>query len=266
MSDLVHPTAIVGSDVILGEGVSVGAYSVIEGRVDIGAGAKIASHVAISGHTTIGAGTRIFPFASVGHEPQDQKFGGEESFLTIGDNCIIREHVTLNPGTVSGGLYTRVGNECLIMVGAHVAHDCQIGNNCILVNNVLLGGHVEIDDWAIIGGGTGVHQFVKIGRHAMIGGASALGGDVIPYGLARGNLASLDGLNLVGLKRRKIGRDSIQTLRRAYRFLFGPEGTMEEKVADAAKLFDGEEGVSEVLDFIRASGSRGLCTPKQDVG
>lgn len=265
MAQGVHPTAIIGDNVTLGDGVAIGPYCVVDGDIEIGDNVSLASHVVVSGKTKIGAGTRIFPFASIGHEPQDQKFGGEESWLEIGDNCIIREHVTMNPGTESGGLYTRVGDRCLIMIGAHIAHDCQIGNDCILVNSVTLGGHVEIGDWAIIGGLTAVHQFVKIGRHAMVGGASALGGDVIPYGLARGNLATLDGLNLVGLKRRSFSRDEIQTLRRAYRFMFGPEGTMEEKVADAAKLFDGESGVSEVLEFIRASGSRGLCTPAQDV-
>lgn len=264
MTQGVHPTAVVSDSVRLGENVRIGPYCVIEGEIELGDDVQLASHVAVAGHTRIGAGTRIFPFASIGHDPQDQKFGGETSYLEIGANCIIREHVTMNPGTESGGLYTRVGDGCLVMIGAHVAHDCQIGNHCILVNNVTLGGHVEVADWAIIGGMTAVHQFVKIGKHAMIGGASALGGDVIPYGLARGNLATLDGLNLVGLKRRNFSRDEIQTLRRAYRFLFGPEGTMEEKVADAAKLFEGESGVGEVLEFIRASGSRGLCTPAQD--
>lgn len=264
MTEGVHPTAVISDSVKLGDNVRIGPYCVVEGEIELADGVQLASHVAVAGHTRIGAGTRIFPFASIGHAPQDQKFGGEVSYLEIGANCIIREHVTMNPGTESGGLYTRVGDGCLVMIGAHVAHDCQIGNNCILVNNVTLGGHVEVADWAIIGGMTAVHQFVKIGKHAMIGGASALGGDVIPYGLARGNLATLDGLNLVGLKRRNFSRDEIQTLRRAYRFLFGPEGTMEEKVADAAKLFEGESGVGEVLEFIRSSGSRGLCTPAQD--
>jgi UDP-N-acetylglucosamine acyltransferase len=266
MSPDIHPSAIVSADAKLGEGVKIGPFCVVEGNIELGDGVQLASHVAVAGNTKIGARTRIFPFASIGHEPQDQKFGGEVSYLEIGSDCIIREHVTMNPGTESGGLQTRVGDRCLVMIGAHIAHDCKIGSDCILVNNVTLGGHVEIDDWAIVGGMTAIHQFVKVGRHAMIGGASALGGDVIPYGLARGNLATLDGLNLVGLKRRNFSRDQIQTLRRAYRFLFGPEGTMEEKVADATKLFEGEGGVGEVLEFIRASGSRGLCTPAQDAG
>jgi UDP-N-acetylglucosamine acyltransferase len=264
MSADIHPNAIVGDGVTVGEGVRVGPFCVVEGDVRLGDGVELVSHVAVSGNTLIGDRTRVFPFASIGHQPQDQKFGGEVSYLEVGSDCIIREHVTMNPGTESGGLYTRVGDRCLIMIGAHIAHDCQIGDNCILVNNVTLGGHVEIDDWAIVGGMTAIHQFVKVGRHAMIGGASALGGDVIPYGLARGNLATLDGLNLVGLKRRNFSRDEIQTLRRAYRFLFAPEGTMEEKLADAEKLFAGESGVEEIMSFIRESGSRGLCTPAKD--
>ncbi|WP_417515173.1 acyl-ACP--UDP-N-acetylglucosamine O-acyltransferase [Minwuia sp.] len=260
----IHASAIVGPDVTLGDDVRIGPFCVLEGQVHIGDGVELKSHVSIAGHTKVGAGTRIFPFASIGHEPQDQKFGGEVSYLEIGENCVVREHVTMNPGTESGGLHTRVGDRTLVMIGTHIAHDCQIGSDCILVNNVTLGGHVEIGDWAIVGGMTAVHQFVKVGRHAMIGGASALGGDVIPYGLARGNLAVLDGLNLIGLRRRNFSRDQIQTLRRAYRFLFGPEGTMEEKLVDAEKLFSGEEGVSEVLEFVRESGSRGLCTPALD--
>lgn len=265
MAAEVHPSAIVGDGVQLGEGVRIGPFCVVDGDIEIGDGVELLSHVTVAGRTKIGPGTRIFPFASVGHEPQDQKFHGESSTLEIGANCTIREHVTMNPGTEAGGLVTRVGDRCLMMIGAHIAHDCLIGDNCILVNNVTLGGHVEIDDWAIVGGMTAVHQFVKIGKHAMIGGASALGTDVIPYGLARGNLATLDGLNLVGLKRRDFSREEIHTLRRAYRFLFGPEGTMEEKVVDAEKLFAGEKGVAEILEFIRGSSSRGLCTPARDV-
>lgn len=264
MSADVHASAIVGPEVRLGEGVRIGPYCVVQGEVELANGVELISHVAVSGRTRIGEGTRVFPFASVGHIPQDMKYKGELSRLEIGAHCIIREHATLNPGTEFGGMVTRVGDHCLLMIGAHVAHDCLIDDHVILVNNVTLGGHVEIGEWAIVGGMTAVHQFVKIGKHAMIGGASALGTDVIPYGLARGNLATLDGLNLVGLKRRNFSRDEIHTLRRAYRFLFGPEGTMEEKVADAEKLFENEAGVGDILAFIRENSSRGLCTPRKD--
>ncbi|MEC9347879.1 MAG: acyl-ACP--UDP-N-acetylglucosamine O-acyltransferase [Pseudomonadota bacterium] len=264
MTGSVHPSAIVGDNVRLGADVRIGPYCVLDGDIDIGDGVELLSHVVVAGRTRIGARTKIYPFASVGHAPQDTKYGGEPSRLEIGSDCIIREHVTLNPGTEGGGMLTTVGNGCLLMIGCHVAHDCRIGDHCILVNNVTLGGHVEVGDWGIVGGLTAVHQFVKIGKHAMIGGASALGGGVIPYGLARGNLAALDGLNLVGLKRRNFTRDEIATLRRAYRFLFAPEGTMEEKVADAEKLFEGEAGVNDILDFVRTNSARGLCLPRKD--
>lgn len=263
MADI-HPTAVVSDDVTLGEGVRIGPFCVVEGEIALDDGVELVSHVALAGRSRIGARTRVFPFASIGHPPQDTKYKGELSRLEIGQDCTIREHVTVNPGTEGGGMLTTVGDGCLLMTGAHIAHDCHVGDHVIIVNNVLLGGHVEVDDWAIVGGMTAVHQFVKIGKHAMVGGASALGTSVIPYGLARGNLARLDGLNLVGLKRRNFSRDEISTLRRAYRFLFGPEGTMEEKVADAEKLFQGEAGVDDIIGFMKANSSRGLCTPRKD--
>lgn len=268
MSSNIHPTAVIGADVKIGDGVKIGPYCVIDGNVDLGDNVELVSHVYVTGNTKVGSGTTIYPFASIGAVPQDLKFGGEDSRLEIGQDCNIREHVTMNPGTSGGGMVTRVGNQCLVMVGAHVAHDCQIGNNCILVNNVTLGGHVEIDDFAIIGGMTAVHQFVRIGQHAMVGGASALGGDVIPFGVARGNLATLDGLNLVGLKRRSFDREEIHDLRQAYRMLIAPEGTVEEKIADVEQLFGNRTSISEVLRFMRikTAESRGLCMPKRNGG
>ncbi|MDP7549347.1 MAG: acyl-ACP--UDP-N-acetylglucosamine O-acyltransferase, partial [Alphaproteobacteria bacterium] len=205
-----------------------------------------------------------FPFSAIGTPPQDTKYAGEPSELILGANNVIREHVTMNPGTAGGGMVTRVGNNCLFMVGAHLAHDCQIGDHVILVNNVILGGHVEIQEHAILGGMSAVHQFVRIGRHAMIGGKSAVESDVIPYGSVLGNRAYLSGLNIIGLKRRGFGRDEIHGLRAAYRLLFAQEGTMQERLVDVAAMFAGHEQVMEIVAFIQADSSRALCQPKLD--
>ncbi|MCK4938928.1 MAG: acyl-ACP--UDP-N-acetylglucosamine O-acyltransferase, partial [Rhodospirillaceae bacterium] len=209
----IHPTAIVEDGAKIGDEVEIGPYSVIGPNVTIESGVKIFSHVVVGGVTSIGSGTRIFPFASIGSEPQDLKYGGEVSRLEIGSNNTIREHVTMNPGTEGGGLLTKVGDNCLFMVGAHVAHDCQIGNNVILVNNATLAGHVEVGEFAIIGGLSAVHQFARIGKHAMLGGMSGAESDVIPYGMVIGNRGGLSGLNLVGIKRRGFDRETIHSLR-----------------------------------------------------
>ncbi len=258
---MINPTAIIEDGARIGENVSIGPYSVIGADVSLSDGVTLASHVVVNGRTNIGANTRIFPFASIGHRPQDMKYKGEPSELIIGCNTIIREHVTMNPGTEGGGMVTRVGNNCLIMVGSHVAHDCQIGDHAILVNNATLGGHVQIDEWAIIGGLSAVHQFARIGRHAMVGGMSGVENDVIPYGSVVGNRAHLSGLNLVGLKRRGFSRDTIHALRNAYRLLFAPEGTMTERLADVVATFGDNEPIMEIVDFIRVDSSRAICQP-----
>ena len=258
----IHPTAVIEDGAKIGEGVAIGPYCVVGSSVELADGVQLESHVVIGGHTSIGANSRIFPFASLGHPPQDLKFKGEVSRLEVGCNNVIREHVTMNPGTEGGTLLTRVGNNCLFMVGAHVAHDCQIGDHCILVNNATLGGHVEVEDWAIIGGLSAVHQFVRIGRHAMIGGMSGVENDVIPYGSVIGNRAHLSGLNLVGLKRRNFDRDTIHKMRNAYRVLFAQEGTMAERLNDVGDLFNDIEPVMEMVNFIRADASRSICQPK----
>jgi UDP-N-acetylglucosamine acyltransferase len=259
----IHPTAIIGKNVKITPDVTVGPYCVIDGEVIIGAGCELKSHVTISGHTTIGKNCRIFPFASIGHIPQDLKYKGEKSRLTIGDNNIIREYVTMNPGTEGGGMLTSVGNSCLFMIGAHVAHDCRIGNHVILVNNATLGGHVEIGDHAIIGGLSAVHQFVRIGTHAMIGGMSGVEHDVIPYGSVMGERANLAGLNLVGLKRRNFDRDTIHALRNAYKMLFeDEEGTLAERAERIQKEYSNIGAVMEIISFMNDKGSRSLCVPK----
>ena len=258
---MIDPTAIIEDGARLGENVSIGPYSVVGADVILGDGVTLASHVVVYGRTNIGANTHVYPFASIGHQPQDMKYKGEPSELIVGCNTIIREHVTMNPGTEGGGMVTRVGNNCLIMVGSHVAHDCQIGDHAILVNNATLGGHVQIDEWAIIGGLSAVHQFARIGRHAMVGGMSGVENDVIPYGSVVGNRAHLSGLNLVGLKRRGFSRDTIHAMRNAYRLLFAPEGTMTERLADVVATFGDNEPIMEIVDFIRVDSSRAICQP-----
>ena len=258
----IHPTAIIADGAKIGENVSIGPYSMVGSDVELDDGVELISHVVVTGHTSIGANTRIFPFASIGHQPQDLKYQGEASSLTIGCNNVIREYVTMNPGTEGGGMATRIGNNCLFMVAAHVAHDCQIADNVILVNNATLAGHVSIEDWAIIGGLSAVHQFVRIGKHSMIGGKTGVAEDVIPYGSVIGNRARLSGLNIVGLKRRHFSREDIQNLRKAYRLIFAEEGTFAERILDVAELFPDNEPVQDIINFINADSSRAICQPK----
>src|SRR5579864_623697 len=257
----IHPTAIVEPGACLAEDVVIGPYCVIGADVSLAAGVSLKSHVVIDGRTTIGAATRIFPFASIGFETQDLKYAGEPSSLEIGRNNTIREYVTVNPGTRGGGMVTRIGNHCLLMAGAHVAHDCQLGDHVILVNNATLGGHVVMEDYAILGGLSAVHQFVRIGRHAMIGGMSGVERDVIPYGLVMGDRARLTGVNIIGMQRRGFSREDIQGLRAAYQFLFSADGTLSDRVAEAADRFGGIRPVDEIVAFIRADTSRAICQP-----
>lgn len=257
----IHPTAIVDSKAEIGHDVKIGPYSVIGPDVKLADGVELMSHVVVAGVTSIGEGTRVFPFTSLGHQPQDLKYGGERSSLEIGARNVIREHVTMNPGTEGGGMLTRVGNDCLFMVGSHVAHDCMIGDHVILVNSATLGGHVSIDEWAIIGGLAAVHQFVRIGKHAMIGGKTGVEHDVIPYGTVMGNRAKLEGLNLVGLKRRGFSRDLIHDIRKAYRMIFAVEGTMAERLQDVIEDFSDNEPVMDIVSFIQSDSSRRICQP-----
>jgi len=261
MNHVIHPTAIVESGAVLGEGAIVGPFCHVGPNVVLKDRAELVSHVVVSGWTTIGADTRIFPFASIGSPPQDLKFKGEESRLVIGERCQIRENVTVHPGTAGGGLETRIGNDCLLMNSAHVAHDCQIGNHVIIAAYVGIAGHCKIGDYVAFGGMCGVHQFVRIGAHAFIGAHSMIDSDVIPYGMAVGNRARLAGLNLVGLKRRKFDREAIHTLRAAYRMVFSTEGTLQERVEDAATLFQEEPLVLEVVKFITSAADRPICLP-----
>ncbi len=258
----IHPTAIVESGARLAEDVTIGPYCAVGPRVTLAEGVELVSHVVVAGRTQVGAGTRIWPFASIGHQPQDMKYSSEESWLEIGAGCVIREHVTMNPGTSGGGLHTRIGSNCLFMVGSHVAHDCRIGDNVILSNNATLAGHVEIGEFGFLGGLAAVHQFVRIGAHSMVGGVSGVDKDVSPSGSVIGNRAELGGLNLIGLKRRGFGRDVIHALRGAYRMIFEGEGALAECAARAGEAYPGVEPVQRVVAFIRAGGSRNFCTPR----
>lgn len=258
----IHPTAIVADGAVLGEGVRIGPYSMVGPRVVLGDNVELVSHVVVDGNTRIGAGTRIFPFASVGHEPQDLKFHGEDSRLEIGERCTIRESVTINPGTENGGMLTKIGDNCLIMASAHVAHDAIIGNNVVMANYVGIAGHVHVGDNVIFGGTCVIHQFTRIGAHAFIGAQSMVDGDVIPYGMAIGNRAVLNGLNLVGLKRRGFERDDIHKLRAAYRQIFASEGTLRERVEDAAEMFKNAPLVQDVVRFIAEANDRPILLPR----
>lgn len=260
----IHPTAIVHDGARLGEGVEIGPYSCVGASVELGDGVTLHAHVVVEGKTTIGRDTKIFPFASIGHPPQDLKYKGEDSELVIGANNVIREHVTMNPGTAGGGMVTRIGDNCLFMVGAHVAHDCDVGNQVILANNATLAGHVAVDEFAILGGLSAVHQFCRIGRHAMIGGMSGVENDVIPYGSVTGNRARLEGLNIVGLRRRGFSRSEVAALRKAYRLLFGPEGTLAERLEDVTEMYKDNGAVMDIVEFIRSDSSRAICQPKAE--
>src|SRR5947208_8239162 len=258
----IHPTAIVAPGATFAEDVAIGPYCVVGDEVVLGAGVRLVAHVVIDGRTTIGERTRVFPFASIGFERRDLKYSGEKSSLLIGRNNTIREHVTMNAGTAGGGMITRVGDNGLFMVGVHVAHDCQIGDHVIRANNATLAGHVVIEDYALLGGLSAVHQFVRIGRHAMIGGMSGVERDVIPYGQVMGDRARLSGLNIIGMQRRGFSREDIQGLRSAYQFLFSAEGTLNDRVNETAERFGGITPVDEVIEFIRADSTRAICQPK----
>ncbi len=260
----IHPTAVIADGAKLDEGVEIGPYCTVGPEVEIGAGSRLITHVVIDGRTRVGRRTTFYPFASIGMPPQDLKYKGEPSRLEIGSDNTIREYVTINPGTEGGGMVTRVGSRCLLMVGAHVAHDCQIGDGVIMANNATLAGHVTLGDFAIIGGLSAVHQFVRIGAHAMVGGMSGVESDIIPYGSAMGDRARLSGLNIVGLKRRGFSRDDIRTLRTAYRLLFAEEGTLTERVADVVELYHRVEPVMDIVEFIRTGSQRAVLQPRDE--
>ena len=257
---MIHKTAIVDKKAEISGNFIIGPYSILGPNVKIGEGAEIQSHVNITGNTIIGNNTKIFPFASVGTNPQDLKYKGEETKLEIGSNNIIREHVTINTGTDGGGGITKIGNNNLIMIGAHIAHDCMVGNNVVIANSVAIAGHAQISDEVIIGGNCGVQQFTRIGRMAMIGGMSGVSRDVIPYGLSFGNRNYLEGINLVGLRRKKVSNKEILGLTEAYKEIF-KTNSLHENLAKLNKTLKNNSYVREIVDFINHDKKRPICTP-----
>ena len=257
---MIHKTAIVDPKAKISANVNIGPYSIIGPNVEIGEHTVINSHVSIAGHTKIGKKNKIYPFSSIGNNPQDLKYNGEKSYLEIGDSNTIREYVSINPGTDGGGGLTKIGNNCLFMVSSHVAHDCVIGDNVVAVNNVAIGGHVQIDDNAIIGGNSAIHQYIRIGKFAMIGGICAVIRDVIPYGLVHGNRSVLQGINLIGLRRNNIPNQEIALLSKAYKEIFKSEN-LSENLKNLSEDYKKNDLVIEILKFIQKDKKRPICTP-----
>lgn len=263
MSQTIHPTAIIDKGATLGQNVVIGPYCVIGSDVVLEDDVVLRSHVNVEGVTRVGQGTQIFPFASIGSAPQDLKYAGEKSELIIGKHNTIREHVTMNTGTQHGAMKTVIGDHCLFMMSAHVAHDCVVGNHVILANNAAIAGHVIVGDYAVLGGLSAVHQFVRIGAHAIIGGATGVENDVIPYGRVKGERGVLAGLNLVGLERRGCSKDDIKRLQRAFNQMFGDEGTIEQRIDMVAGDFANDDLVMSMVSFAREKTKFPLCQPRK---
>lgn len=261
MSQTIHPTAVIADGARIGQNVKIGAYCVIGGDVTIGDGCELKSHVCIDGITEIGADCVIFPFASLGSAPQDLKYAGEKTRLVIGRNNRIREHVTMNPGTVTGASQTVIGDNGLFMMGAHIAHDCIVGSNVIMANNATLGGHVEVGDFVVIGGLSAVHQFVRIGSYSIIGGFSGVESDVIPYGRVKGERAHLAGLNLIGLERQGFSKDDMRNIQKAYNKLFSEDETLEQRLEKLEKEYDRDPVIGKIVQFAKAKTKFPLCQP-----
>ena len=257
---MIHKTAIVDKKAEISGKAIIGPYSIVGPNVKIGEGTEIQSHVNITGNTIIGNNTKVFPFASLGTNPQDLKYKGEETKLEIGSNNIIREHVTINTGTDGGGGITKIGNNNLIMIAAHIAHDCMVGNNVVIANSAAIAGHAQISDEVIIGGNCGIQQFTRIGRMAMIGGMSGVSRDVIPFGLSFGNRNYLEGINLVGLRRKKVSNKEILALSEAYKEIF-KTNSLHENLRKLNETLKSNTYVKEVIDFINHDKKRPICTP-----
>ena len=256
----IHPTSIVEDGATLGDDVNIGPYCIVGKEVSLGNNVSLQSHVVITGKTEIGDNARIFPFASIGQEPQDLKFKGENSSLRIGVNCLIREGVTINTGTEGGGSETVIGDGCVLLANSHVAHDCILGNNIILSNNVMLAGHCQLGDNVICGGGSAIHQFSRIGRNSFIGGMTGIEGDVIPFGMMRGAHGRLVGLNVIGMKRNGFDRASIKAASSAFKLIFAGEFPIRDVAREMRATAD-DPLVIEILDFISEAKDRQLCRP-----
>ena len=258
---MIHKSSVIDSNAKISNNVKIGPFCYVGPNVILNEYVELVSNVHIEGNTSIGKGTRIFPFASIGTQPQDLKFKNEKNSLEIGENNSIREYVTINPGTEGGGSKTKIGNNCLFMISSHVAHDCKVGNNVIIANNVPLGGHVTVEDSVVIGGNSAVQQFTRIGRLAMIGGMTGVLKDVIPFGLSIGNRNHLQGLNLIGLRRKKYDNQKIMGLSKAYKEIFASKN-LHENLNKINGEHKGNELVNEVITFIEKDKKRPICSPQ----
>ena len=258
---MIHSSSVIDKKAEISDKVNIGPFCYVGPNVKLKDGVELISNVHIEGNTEVGRGTKIFPFASIGTQPQDLKFKGEKNNLIIGENNLIREYVTINPGTEGGGSTTIIGNNCLFMISSHIAHDCKIGNNVIIANNVPLGGHVTIEDSVVIGGNSAVQQFTRIGRLAMIGGMTGVLKDVIPFGLSIGNRNFLQGLNLIGLRRHKYDNQKIMGLDRAYKEIFSSKN-LHENLSKINGEYKDNELVGEVIKFIEKDKKRPICSPE----
>ena len=257
---MIHKTAIIDPKAKISSGVSIGAFTVIGPNVEIGENTIIQSHVSIIGNTKVGKNNKIYPFASIGNDPQDLKFDGEVTKLEIGDNNKIREYVTVNPGTKGGGGLTKIGNNCLFMVSSHIAHDCLVEDNVILANNVPLGGHAHIEENVIIGGNSAVQQFTRVGKSSMIGGMCGVVRDIIPYAMVHGNRSILQGLNLIGLRRKNIPNKEILVLTEAYKEIFKDEN-LTTNLKNLKEEYRKNDLVNDVVKFLEKDKKRPICTP-----
>ena len=260
---MIHNSSVIDKKAKIGKGAIIGPFCYIGPKVQISDGVELISNVHVEGNTKIGKATRIFPFASIGASPQDKKYKGEDNSLEIGENNIIREYVTINPGTKGGGGKTIIGDNCLLMISSHVAHDCYIGNNVVIANNVPLGGHVTIEDSVVIGGNSAVQQFTRIGRLAMIGGMTGVLKDVIPFGLSFGNRNYLRGINLIGLKRNKYDNKKIMELDQAFKKIFSSKN-LHENLGKINGEYKENDLVKEVINFIEKDKKRPICTPQSE--
>ena len=257
---MIHNSSEVHKEAKISKNVKIGPFCFVGPEVELDENVELISNVHIEGNTKIGKGTKLFPFASIGTQPQDLKYNNEKNYIIIGENNLIREYVTINPGTEGGGSKTTIGNNCLFMISSHVAHDCKIGNNVIIANNVPLGGHVTIEDSVVIGGNSAVQQFTRIGRMAMIGGMTGVLKDVIPFGLSIGNRNYLQGLNLIGLRRKGYANKKIIDLDKAYKAIFSSKN-LHENLSTINNEFKDNDLVNEVVNFIAKDKKRPICSP-----
>ena len=257
---MIHPTAIINNKTKISNDVEIGPYCIIGPDVELGSKTKLHSHVSIIGNTKIGANNEIFPFVSIGTDPQDLKYKGEKNSIIIGNNNKFREYVNINPGTEQGGTVTKIGNNNLLMVYCHVAHDCNLGDNIVLANNVQVGGHVVIQDNAIVGGSCAIHQFSRIGEAAMVGGMTGVLSDVIPFGLSMGNRNNLMGLNLIGLRRSKVSNENIKKIQLAYEIIFKTP-SFRENIEELNSDLKKNEFVKKIINFINSDKKRPISLP-----